>query len=81
MIKHHSNREQTLDGYTSEPLSIRYGVPQGSVLGPLLFLIYMNDLPKIFNYLKFFSFADDTSIYFDSNKRSLIENLEKLENG
>jgi hypothetical protein len=47
----------------SEPNEVKLGVPQGSVLGPIFFLLYINDLP---NYLKFFSstlFADDTTIY------------------
>ena len=51
-----------IDGISSEQLPITCGVPQGSILGPLLFLIYMNDIPSASDIFKFILFADDTSL-------------------
>ena len=56
-----------VNGHVSDFLSMTCGVPQRSVLGPLLFLIYMNDLPYVSKVLQFYLFADDTSIYYDAN--------------
>ena len=51
-----------LNGQSSEWASIKTGVPQGSILGPLLFLVYINDLPEGINSnVKLF--ADDTTVY------------------
>ena len=59
-----SNRKQfiTLDGVNSNHLDISVGVPQGSILGPLLFLIYINDAHKASQALDFIHFADDTTL-------------------
>ena len=65
------------NGISSETKSITCGVPQGSVLGPLLFLIYIKDLPNISQKLSFFLFADDTNIYYESDN---LQELEKTVN-
>ena len=64
LLSYLSNRKQrvALNGLNSEWAPIESGVPQGSVLGPLLFLIYINDLEtNIKTSVKFF--ADDTMLY------------------
>ena len=67
----------SFNGQNSETLETNCGVPQGSVLGPLLFLLYINDLPNISKALNFYLFADDINMYYES--KSLID-MEKTIN-
>ena len=63
----------SVNGHCSNYLNITCGVPQGSVLGPLLFLIYINDLPNSTKVVTFYLFADDTNIYFESSDLILLQ--------
>ena len=52
---------------------ILYGVPQGSVLGPLLFIMYINNLPSVTKYSKVHLYADDTLLFLESSSVRAIE--------
>ena len=69
------NRPQcvNINGTFSDFLNILCGVPQGSVLGPILFLIYINDIQFCSNILDFHLFADDTSLFFSQKDEDIIE--------
>ena len=62
-----------LEDILSEPKPISCGVPQGSVLGPLLFNIYINDLPHIINHSKISMFADDSTLYHSNDNAQELE--------
>ena len=53
----------TISSFKSSHQTITTGVPQGSILGPLLFLIYMNDMPLSSKLFKFILYADDTTLF------------------
>lgn len=62
-----------ISNFTSSSIELKYGVPQGSILGPLLFLIYINDLTNSIIYSELFHFADDTSLLYSSHDLKKIK--------
>ena len=78
------NRQQTVvvEGEESPPAPATSGVPQGSVLGPILFMVYINDLPEQVRS-KVRLFADGTALYLTLNdindSRTIQNNLDHLQ--
>ena len=53
-----------VNGATSDLVSVPCGIPQGSILGPTLFLLYINDYHKCSSLLDFHLFADDDNLFY-----------------
>ena len=83
------NRKQytEIEDTTSTILPIQVGVPQGSILGPILFIIYVNDLPQCSNKFDFIMYADDTTLsstiysFSDINSNASADSLINAEIG
>ena len=76
-----TNRKQYMQfsEIDSELMTIRTGVPQGSILDPLLFLIYVTDVANVSNLFHFILFADDTSLESKTETLSASENKNELD--
>ena len=76
-----SNRKQyvSLNGFDSEVMNLNCGVSQGSSLGPLLFLIYINDFRLCLDKTESGHFADDTFILYSSKNLRTIETVINYE--
>jgi hypothetical protein len=81
-VQHYlSDREQYcyLNGHTSKKLTIKCGVPQGSIMGPLLFLVYINDLSNFSNIMSSLLFADDSNLFASGPNLATIESTINTE--
>ena len=86
-LKYNLDRKQYVvyNNCNSNLVDVATGVPQGSILDPLLFGIFINDLIHVTDKLKFIMYADDTTIYFNLKdfdpgtiKRNFNSELEKI---
>lgn len=72
------------DSQNSDLLKLKTGIPQGSLLGPLFFSIYINDLVKCSDKFSFLMYADDTTIFFNledfASEMAINNELEKINN-
>ena len=70
---HNRTQRCSVNGFLSDATSLTCGIPQGTILGPLLFIIYINDLPNCLANAVPRMYADDTHLTFASNSNENIE--------
>ena len=73
-----STQSVSVNGKYSDTADLSLGVPQGSVLGPLLFILFINDFPSVVHCCKIVLYADDTALFFaDRNFHSIQSALQE----
>ena len=77
-----SNRTQSvkIDTHISSKMEIEFGVPQGSILGPVLFVIFVNDVSQLATECQIEQFADDTQILHTGTVKEINQLIKKAEN-
>ena len=75
------NRKQIVkfNQIKSKEMVIKSGVPQGSILGPILFLLYINDIENCSKLISFILFADDTNIFYSNKCLKTLSNIIQTE--
>ena len=63
-----------VNGKNSEEMVLNYSVPQGSILGPLLFILYINDLPQVSKLAEYIFYADDANIIITADSYENLKN-------
>lgn len=77
-----TNRSQSviLSNNVSESLPVTSGVPQGSILGPLLFIVYAADIARQLNFCNYHQYADDTQVYLNFSKSEALQAITNINN-
>ena len=69
------------DGFISDPNQVTHGVPQGSILGPLLFIILVNDMSSVLSKCQILMYADDTVLFYADKESGIIQDILNNEAG